>query len=229
MEELQSTEVLDKEILEDARKKAFQTLKKADNEVKDATLSWGQKTQSALADLRKKFAEKTKKDGGDIMGRLTQDKRRARAVKIESLLKQAVHDYLSSLDRERQLALLEKEGIKRIANVALEGESVWAADEICISSRALSDAEMDAVLSVLFKESGSQSTVRLSDNVLKKIKKEKGDVMFLSGGNFPALVINTAKVKITASIEDAAAFLLEDKRSELVSALLGQAALEDGV
>ncbi|MDR1074717.1 MAG: ATPase [Treponema sp.] len=220
MEELQSTEVLDREILEDARKKAFRIIKNADDAVKESALSWERKIQSALCELRQRYAEKTQRDGGDIMGRLVQDKRRARSVKIEALLKKAASDCLFSLDRKKLLALLEHELSKRLDELEAEGSPIAEEDKPEVMARTITEPEAEKILENAF---------------FKKSKKKKiwtivkPDVMFLSAGVFPALIINTKKVKVTTSIDDAEFFLLEDKRAELTTALLGDAVLGGAV
>jgi hypothetical protein len=47
MEELTSTEALDREILEDARKKAFKILKNADDSISSSKESWDKKIERA--------------------------------------------------------------------------------------------------------------------------------------------------------------------------------------
>ena len=54
MEELQSTEILEREILEDARKKAMRILKTADDTIRAKTAEWEKKTADAVAELEKK-------------------------------------------------------------------------------------------------------------------------------------------------------------------------------
>ena len=61
MEELKSTELLDREILEDARKKAHKILNTAGDSLGAQTRDWDEKIRSALASIGKSYAEKTKK------------------------------------------------------------------------------------------------------------------------------------------------------------------------
>jgi hypothetical protein len=224
MEELQSTEVLDREILEDARKKAFRALKSADDAIRDVALAWERKTKSALSELGRKYAEKTEKDGKDIMARLIQDKRRARSVKIESLLKGAAREYLANLDRKKLLALLETELARRFAELSDQGEPITEGDAPVIMARALTAKEAEKIVNAAFLGGKSKS------NSAKKTfwTYAEPDIFFLSKGEFPAIVVNTPKVKITASVEDSVAVLLEDKRFELTEALLGKDALGGG-
>ncbi|MDR0375857.1 MAG: ATPase [Treponema sp.] len=220
MEELQSTEVLDQEILEDARKKAFRVIKNADDAIKEAALTWERKIQSALGELRQRYAEKTQRDGGDIMGRLVQDKRRVRSVKIEALLKKAANDYLSSLDRKQLLALLERELSKRLDALEAEGAPIVEEDEPEVMLRMITEQEAEKILeNAFFRKSKKKSKEKKFWTIVKP------DIMFLSAGYFPALIVNTKKVKVTASIDDAKALLLEDKRAELTAALFGDAGL----
>ena len=218
MEELQSTEVLDKEILEDARKKAFRTLKAADGAIKDAELAWERKIKAALNELREKYTEKTKQDGDDIMARLVQDKRRSRSVKIEALLKDAANGYIAGLDKKNQLSLLEAELAKRLDVLAAAGEPITAEDAPEAMVRAVGAAEAEKIIANAFYKKAHKDR-----NVFWTLKQP--DIAFAGAGIFPAITINTKKVKVTASLDDAVGNLLEDKRAELTAALLGEAAL----
>jgi hypothetical protein len=218
MEELQSTEVLDKEILEDARKKAFRTLKAADDAIKDAELAWERKTKAALNELRGKYAEKTKRDGDDIMARLVQDKRRSRSVKIEALLKDAANGYISGLDKKQQLSLLEAELANRLDALGAAGEPITAEDAPAAMARAVSEAEAGKIIANAFYKKAHKDR-----NAFWTLKQP--DMAFADSGIFPAITINTKKVKVTASLDDAVSNLLEDKRAELTQALLGEAAV----
>ena len=58
MEELQSTEALDREILEDARKKAFKILKSADESAASAKAAWDRKLERTLKEVRENFRDR---------------------------------------------------------------------------------------------------------------------------------------------------------------------------
>jgi hypothetical protein len=204
MEELQSTEVLDKEILEDARKKAFRTLKSSEDIIKDASVAWEQKTQTAIKELQKKYAEKTKQDGDEIMARLVLDKQRLRSAKIESSLKDTAFSFLNSLGKKKQLELLEKELIIRLKELEDAGDPITIKDEPQVYSRLLTQEE---TLKLLPKE--------------QKWSIIEPSLAFKNEGRFPAIVINTRRVKLTASLDDAIEGLLQDKREELTTALFG--------
>ncbi|MDR0785451.1 MAG: ATPase [Treponema sp.] len=210
MEELQSTEVLDKEILEDARKKAFRTLKSSEDTIKDASVVWEQKIQAAISELQKKYTEKTKRDGDEIMSRLVLDKQRLRSAKIENALKNAAFSFLKSLNRERQLALLKKELTIRLKELEDVGDPITTEDKPEVYSRFLTERELGKLLP---KE-------------LKRFIVEP-PLSFKNAGQFPAVVINTKKVKLTASLDEVVESLLRDKRGELTAALIGASALKE--
>ncbi|MDR2111463.1 MAG: ATPase [Spirochaetaceae bacterium] len=210
MEELRSTEILDREILEDARKKAYRILKAADDTVTSSAESWEKKTERALAGVRKKYAERSAKAREEIMARLPLDKRRARSEYFEGCLKSAMDAYLSGLKRDTLLALLEAELAVRFAEYRETGEDPapvpWRA---CF--RGLHEAEAAALLKKL--------APRPFDL--------QGDGLFDLAGTFPAVVVNTPSARIIASVDAAAGALLDDRRGELVSALIGAEALND--
>ena len=106
MEELQTTEILDREILEDARKKAGRLLKAADETAAANAAIWDKKTEEALGELKGRYALMREETSAEIMARLPLDKRRAKSEIIEALLASAADDWVSGLDPRRVLSLL---------------------------------------------------------------------------------------------------------------------------
>jgi vacuolar-type H+-ATPase subunit E/Vma4 len=200
MEELQSTEVLDKEILEDARKKAQRILKTADETVASAEASWEKKTQRALSKIRQKYAGRREKTREEIMARLPLDKRRVRSEKVEGLLRSAIDAYLLSLSREKLLSLLTGELAKRA------GEALSPSFQVAY--RALSEPELALILKKVFPRAQWAVTPAYSFHKLP--------------GVLPAIVVDTPDVRIIASVDRLAEDMLRDKRAELVTALLGK-------
>jgi hypothetical protein len=212
MEELQSTEILDREILEDARKKAYRILKTADDTVSASGTSWDKKIKRAVDGIRRKYTVRSEKTREEIMARLPLDKRRARSEYIEGLLQSAMNGFLSALPGDKLLGLLEIELKKRIAEYLDSGaDSEAGAAPWEIRCRGFGEPE----LLPLFKKLGIPSIKLVRDPLLSL------------PGNFPGLVINTPLARISASVYAAAQTLLEDERAELVEALLGKEASHD--
>ena len=207
MEELRTTEALDREILEDARKKAHRALKTADETLGAKSRSWEKKTQRALDSIRKTYAERIKKNQDEILARLPLDKRRLRSETAEGFLVEAMDKYLNSLEREKLLSVLEDE-----LSMRLEACDV---NELSGASAGYSDMSLEEARAVLGRVFGSVDKFLSVDEDLSAAHK------------FPSITINTRAMKLSASVETAAAALLNEKRSELAAVLLGEGVLND--
>ncbi|MDR2758010.1 MAG: ATPase [Spirochaetaceae bacterium] len=211
MEELRSTDILDREILEDARKKAYRILKTADDTVKSAEELWKKKTEDAAADISRRYEHREEQARTEIMARLPLDKRRIRSEKVEFFLQSAMDGYLTGLSGERIVSLLEEELVKRFRECPELKDPRQG--EIPVIYRGLTQKEARDLLQRVFPQGGW---------VLNQA--EPG---FRLPGTFPALVADTPGVRIIAAIDGIAQELLEDKRAELVAALLGEGFLGD--
>ena len=115
MEELQSTEVLDREILEDARKKAARILKSCEDTILTQDEKWSDKLYETVCELDAQYLKNKKHETEIIMARLPVDKLREKMNKLENLLAAAVSGWYRSLSREKILAILSRELEKRTA------------------------------------------------------------------------------------------------------------------
>jgi hypothetical protein len=219
MEELQSTEALDREILEDARKKAFKILKTADESVASSKAAWDRKLAKTLDEAGKSYRQREEQGKKEIMARLPMDKRRIRSEKIEAFLDKAMGDFLSSLTREEILSILEQELRRRLLDAGSAAGSV--AEPLNETShlryRGLSPDELEGLL----KKTVAFAPLSQKDDPLYLIEPLE------QGRAFPALVLDFPSLRITASVDKAAAELLLDKRSELAAALLGEDAVNE--
>jgi vacuolar-type H+-ATPase subunit H len=211
MEELQSTDVLDKEILEDARKKAFKILKSADDSIRTSKESWDKKLERSLDKAKLRYSEKEKQLRREIMTRLPMDKRRMRSKTMDHFLKEAMENFLRSLDRASMLQIIEKELEKQIGGIAGGAGSLKGFGEVPLRYRQLSDEECRSIISPVF----SGINFLYKEDTLRNI-----------AGSFPALVVDFPCLRLTVSVDRAAEALLLDKRAELAGALLGE--IEDG-
>jgi len=197
MEELQSTEILEREILDDARKKALRILKAADDTVLAKNTEWNNKTTESITDLENKYTEQKKLISEKIMSRLPIDKLRAKAEKTESFLQDAVKNWYESLDRQIILNLLKKEINKRLSLCVIPPA---AKKDIYYSG-----LDIKEVLSIIKPTGDSYS--------FKEIP---------SASHYPKITIETENFNIIASIEEIINYYLDVKREELVKALMGE-------
>ena len=203
MEELQSTEILDREILEDARKKAYRILKTADETVKTKAGEWEKKIAATVADLKKKYDEQRRIASEEIMARLPMDKRRAKAEKIEGLLRQAVDAWYAALDRGRIRELLKYELSERLAEF----------DEFCTAG------QFRALVHKLDRKEAESILKTALPGKSCRIEEAPSAVLY------PEIILENDQVRITASIQKTVDFFLHENRAELVTVLLGEAAL----
>lgn len=195
MEELQSTEILDREILEDARKKALRILKTADETIAAKTAEWDKKTAEAIDTLEKKYGEQKKLAADKIMARLPIDKLRAKVERIEALLQEAVEDWYKSNSRRKILELLTKELSNRL--------------KIC---KEIPAAKKSAYYSGLDKKE--------AETVLKAVNIDAQLREISSVSHYPQITLEMENTRIIASIQAIIDQLLHDKREELVEALV---------
>ena len=203
MEELQSTEILDREILEDARKKAHRILKTAEDAIKAKSADLEKNIDTALSELEERYAQQRKFAADEIMASLPIDKRRIKAKKIEELLYSAVQTWYAQLSHERILDLLEKDLAKRIA----EGEKIVAIGDVRVQIHQIKQEEAKTIL---------QKVLPGKSCVIEEIH---------SMSAYPEIILETPQVRIYASISKIVDFFLGEKRAELIEALLGNAGI----
>jgi hypothetical protein len=204
MEELQSTEILDREGLEDARKKAHRILKTADETVKAKAEEWEKKAELDLDELKREYLLKGEIATREIITRLPMEKRRLKVQVIDKLLGQAVEFWYNGLERGRVLAILKKELQKR-----LEESGEFSKSDSRALYHKLSRTEAEDILREL-----------LPGHIFSFEEHN-------AGAAFPELIIENNAIRITASISKAVDFFLQKNRMELTEALLGTAFLTD--
>jgi hypothetical protein len=217
MEELQSTEVLHREILEDARKKAYRILKTADESVRAGVTAWEKKTDDAITEARELYAQRILTIREELNARLILDKRRIRSEKIEGLLKSSMETYLLNLRRETLLFILDKTFQKQLDELEKTGEFPQKGVEV--QFHKIKNAELETILTKYLPQGSWAITVENSGLISALIKEEE---------QFPTIILDTSTARVITSIDGIAADLLEDKRAELVASLLGPEALLEG-
>ena len=211
MEELQSTEILDREILEDARKKAHRILKTADETVNAQTQEWEKKTSAGLDEIKQKYSRQTENAVREITARLPVEKRRIKAQIVDTLIVQAVENWYAHLERARALAILAK-GLKR------------RLDESGEAHVTETETQGEPVRAFFWKITSGEAENMLSELLPgRKFSLEESN----SGGAFPEIVIETGTARIISSIGKDVDFFVHRNRTELAEALLGREFFDD--
>jgi hypothetical protein len=220
MEELRSTEVLDREILEDARKKAFKILKTADDTVNAQTRRWERKTRRAIEEIRGNYARRLEKAKEEILARLPLDKRRLRSGTAENFLLNGMETFLRNLSRRQLLSVLERELASRLA-ACVDRDGTAAGNPPVLLYSGMSESEAKGVLAAAAAGSGTKDALP----GVSEWRFQKNESAGAS--EFPSAVLNMPPVRIAASVAAAAAELLAERRAELAAALLGEGVLND--
>ena len=105
MEELRSTEILDKEIKADARKKAEKLLSKADVDCQYILSEVEKRIASARAEFEAHNGAMLSALESDLKASLPLEKQRFQVAFVQRSMDAAMNAYLSSLDEEKQLLL----------------------------------------------------------------------------------------------------------------------------
>ena len=108
MQELRSTEILDKEIEADARRKAEAILKKADEECVQIMESVKTKLDFSRKEKEEFYKARLAAIEKDITASIPLEKQRFKVAFVQERLMQAVNKYLAGLDESKKLELVTK-------------------------------------------------------------------------------------------------------------------------
>lgn len=109
MQELRSTEILDKEILEDAQKKVQKILKNSESECRSIMSSVDDKVTKTVEEKEAALISKLESIKTNLNASLPLEKERFQVSFVENLIITKIQDYLKSLSEEKRIQLvLEK-------------------------------------------------------------------------------------------------------------------------
>ena len=109
MQELRSTEILDKEILNDAAKKAENIKRKTDEEISQVLASVDENVAIAEKDKEAYYAEKLNSFIKDKKAAAPLEKQRMEVSFIQKSIMLKINQYLSSLPEKKRLELVLKQ------------------------------------------------------------------------------------------------------------------------
>jgi V/A-type H+-transporting ATPase subunit E len=199
MEEIVSTEPLEKEILSDARKKAERILKDSGLELESARRSGQERTDKALEALASDYGSRAKRYRDESLARLPLEKARIKAAHVDALLKRAMGAYLESLGAaECDRLLLE---------LLSRADSLVGSSRVSVRYRGLERAEAEGLASKAFP--GSHIASISEDASLGSV----GLVAATEDGNLSA----------RATLDLIGERLLDEDRGELAKTLCGEA------
>ncbi len=162
MEELRSTEILDKEIEADARKKAEKILAKAEEEAKSILSDVERRVNEAKSQKESYYATKLSQFEKSIEQALPLEKGRFLVSFYSDSVSQAFNEYLENLGEEKRLFLIEKRlgnlpetCFQKKINAAVFGFKLAAAKKILEKSLK----NLGKVEEISFERSGEEETL----------------------------------------------------------------------
>jgi len=204
MEELRSTEILDKEIHEDARKKAERILLKADEECEKIKDSVKDRINKIKQEKEIVYAEKIEIIKRDSEASIPLEQQRFLvAFKNNSILK-FINDYLQKLDSEKQLQLIKK--------LLLRYKNIIADKSFNITVINFEIQEIKNLLESVFEKNNIKEYTKFSDTINKqntKVVINKGLILETTDGN----------IKCRATFEELINELLDKYSYELTNTL----------
>jgi V/A-type H+/Na+-transporting ATPase subunit E len=197
MEEIVSTDVLEKEILGDARKKAERILKDADAESETLRSQAEARTKKALDDLASEYASRAGLYRVESLARLPLEKTRIKVEYADRLLRGAINEYLAALDARRRDAF--------IASLLSRASSFVKSEPLAVRYRGLDKADVGRILSKALPNSPIASETE--DDTLPSL----------------GIMVKTADLGIQATLDLVGERLADMERGELAKALCGEA------
>jgi V/A-type H+-transporting ATPase subunit E len=203
MEELRSTEILDREIQDDARKKADKILKFGDSECERVRGEVAQRVERLRAEKRAEYAARLDAFKRDVASSIPLEKQRRRIAFVDSAVREALDSWLSGLGAE---------GRMRLFAALLAGyREPLAGKRLAVVSSGYSAEAARAVVDAAFGKAAVASVTELS--AAEALQKGFSDGLVVESEDGSVVCRATA-----AEIRSA---LLNGKREELAEALLG--------
>jgi V/A-type H+/Na+-transporting ATPase subunit E len=106
MDELRSSDALEREIKDDSRKKAERLFKQADDAIRLYRESSAAQAEAEIQELTAKYAERTEAHRAEVMARLPMEKKRKRIEWAQLRLDAALEAHLSRMDSAGLLSLM---------------------------------------------------------------------------------------------------------------------------
>ena len=203
MEELRSTEILDKEIKEDARKKAERILKNADAEAKAVLSGVAAKIEKTKKEKKALYAAKIEAYKSDSEAAIPLEKLRKRISFFDTEIKKALDAYFDNIGEDNRLIIIS--ALLHAFTDVVQGSGLK------IKYSGYPRDKIEKIVAENFKGSKIEE--------YKELSGAEAEIAGLKDGIFAE---DTSGVFICkASIDEIKIRLLTEKRAELKAALFG--------
>lgn len=208
MEELRSTEILDKEIQEDARKKAERILQDAGIEASKIKEEIDSRVEAAKKEKEAVFTDKLELFKRDAEAALPLEKKRFLVAFEGKQMAEHARSYLAGLSPDKRDVLLGRL-LERSKSAIEKGQKVHA---------SVFGMQTEEVKKLLTKTLGSDAVGNVSETAFEKTGEVSGEVDIRSG-----FILETADraVRLRITLAEVAGEVFDTSREELADALFG--------
>lgn len=203
MEELRSTEILDREIREDARRKAEKILKASEAECAQILAAVSERVERTRAEKTAEYAARLESYARDSASAIPLEKQRKLVSFIDGAVQEALDAWLAGIGASRRLELFANQ-LKRYADV-LSGK------KILVSYAGYPEDDIRALVARVFGEASIVSLTCLPAQAA--LASGFSDGVFVEAEDHSLLC--------RATVDEIRAELLSGHRQELAEALLG--------
>ncbi|MCQ2601455.1 MAG: V-type ATP synthase subunit E [Treponema sp.] len=205
MEELRSTEILDKEIQDDARKKAEKILRNADSQCDQIMAQVESRLEEAKKEKEIYFNQKADQVKKDLDSSMPLEKSRFLVSYISSSIAKGINEYLKTLSSEKRFELAVSL-LDRFSNLVSDrtfDAAVYGFDPAYVKSALGNKVKINSCSSVDFAKSGEEA--------VEGIEIHEGVI----------LLSEDKSVKIRLTLEEVITELIDKHRNELAVTLFG--------
>lgn len=205
MEELRSAEILDKEIQDDARKKAEKILRNADSQCDQIMAQVESRLEEAKKEKEIYFNQKAEQVKKDLDSSMPLEKSRFLVSYISSSIAKGINEYLKTLSSEKrfELAVSLLNQFSNLVSDRTFDAAVYGFDPAYVKSTLSSKVKINSCSSVEFAKSGSEA--------VDGIEIHEGLI----------LLSEDKSVKIRLTLEEVITELIDKYRKELAVTLFG--------
>lgn len=205
MEELRSAEILDKEIQDDARKKAEKILRNADSQCDQIMAQVESRLEEAKKEKEIYFNQKADQVKKDLDSSMPLEKSRFLVSYISSSIAKGINEYLKTLSSEKrfELAVSLLNQFSNLVSDRTFDAAVYGFDPAYVKSTLSSKVKINSCSSVDFAKSGSEAVdgIEIHEGVI--------------------LLSEDKSVKIRLTLEEVITELIDKYRKELAVTLFG--------
>lgn len=205
MEELRSAEILDKEIQDDARKKAEKILRNADSQCDQIMAQVESRLEEAKKEKEIYFNQKADQVKKDLDSSMPLEKSRFLVSYISSSIAKCINEYLKTLSSEKrfELAVSLLDQFSNLVSDRTFDAAVYGFDPAYVKSTLSSKVKINSCSSVEFAKSGSEAVdgIEIHEGVI--------------------LLSEDKSVKIRLTLEEVITELIDKYRKELAVTLFG--------